>query len=203
MIGQAVKQAALDIWDELLHLILFNMIWFLGAILIIPIPYLTFGLVYTAYDVVEGKSIKIGAFFNHANRTWKQAYIWGGINLVVVVLLWFNLAFYTGVNADWAIILRLFIVALSIFWGVLQIIVLPIYPHLEEPGLKNAYRNALILIGRYPLAVLTLLFFIVLFAVLSFFLQALPILLTFAALAVLATRLMKILVQEELERIGN
>ena len=58
MIWTALKQAGGDFWDEFLLLIIFNAVWLLGSLFLLPWPYLTFGLFYTAYEVGQGKAIK-------------------------------------------------------------------------------------------------------------------------------------------------
>lgn len=202
MIGEAIKQAALDLWDELLYLMLFNMIWCIGAVLVIPLPYVTFGLYYTAYDVVEGKSIKLSTFFEYANQTWRLAYTWGLLNLAVFVVLGLNIAFYGTINAAWAVMLRFLFISLGGLWLIIQLIALTLYPRLEEPGLKIAYRNALALFGHYPVILFILIATIIFLGIMSNFLPLVLFLLTFAALSVLSSRLTKSLVQEELKRIS-
>ncbi len=202
MIGEAIKQAALDLWDELFYLILFNIIWCVGAVLIIPLPYVTFGLFYTAHDVVEGKSIKLSTFFNYANQTWRLAYTWGALNLAVFAVLGLNIAFYATINASWAVMLRFLFVSLSALWLIIQLVALSLYPRLEEPGLKMAYRNALALFGRYPIILFILIAAIILLGIVTRFLPIVLFLLTFAALSVLSSRVTKTLVQEELKRLS-
>lgn len=202
MIGEAIKQTAIDMWEEMLYLVLFNFVWIIGTVLVIPFPLVTFGLFFTAYDITEGKSIKIRTFFDHARRMMSEAYIWGGVNLVIFGVLLLNIAFYANIEAQWAVTLRLVMLSITFFWTLFQLIALALYPRLEEPGLKIAYRNTMALIGRYPVPVLVIVLFILFLGLIASFLPATLFLLSFSFIAVFASRLVKSMVEEELRRMG-
>ncbi len=202
MIWDVIKKSGSDIWDEILYLIIFNVIWLLGTILVIPYPFVTFGLFFTVRDIGQGKGIKFVTFFAHAYRMWKQAYIWGGINLFVLVILGINIKFYAdfaNAGAQWAALVQLFILGLTFLWGILQLVALPLYPRLEEPGFKMAIRNAAILAGRYPLAMITLVVVAVLILVISYIFPIVAVLLPVAVIAAVANRMVEAMVKKELK----
>ncbi|MFC1976408.1 hypothetical protein ACFLXQ_08410 [Chloroflexota bacterium] len=203
MIWHAIKQSAIDIWDEMLYLIVFNVIWLVGTLLIIPWPFVTFALFAIAYDVGQSKGIGFGKFFSYGRQAWKQAYIWGGINLGILIVALVNVSFYSNIAASWAAFLQMLIIGVSIIWFVLQLIALPIYPRLEEPGFKQAVRNAAVLFGRYPLVILTIVgLAAILVAVPLFFgiLQILFVLGTFSIIAILMNRMVEAMIKRELKR---
>lgn len=194
MLWDVIKQSAGDIWEEMLFVITFNIIWLLGSLLIIPWPFVTFGLFAIVYDIGQGKGIKFTRFFSYAHQSWKQAYIWGGINLGVLLILWINIRYYGSIEAQWAAILQMFMAALAFAWIALQLVALPLYPRLEEPGFKLALRNAAILASHYPMAVLALVIIAALILALSSFLPAIAFLGAFAIIAIIANRLVGALV---------
>jgi hypothetical protein len=204
MIWQVIKQSAIDIWDEMLYLLIFNVIWVLGTFLIIPWPFVTFGLFAVACDISQGKGIKFSTFFAHAGRMWKQAYIWGGINLAILFVLWVNFNFYSNLGTRWADFIGTFVLGLMIFWIIFQLIILPIYPRLEKPGFKLALHNATIVAARHPLEILLLVIIVVGIGVATLLLSAIamPIsfLITFSVIAVVANRLVETLIEQELKR---
>ena len=195
-----LKKALLDFWEDMLHLIIFNVLWLVGVLLIIPYPFMTFGLFYTVYDIGQGKGIKMSTPFKYGKQTWKPAYVWGIINVVVLFLFWVNFRFYTGFEAQWAVVMQLFFIALTIFWVILQMIALAIYPRLVEPGFKLAVRNAAVIMARYPLVMLMLLVLIILLAVATAFFTAIAFVALFAFLAVLANSIVAVLLEKELDR---
>jgi uncharacterized membrane protein YesL len=201
MIWTALKQTGSDIWDEMLNLVLFNVVTFIGTILIIPWPFVIFGLFEMVYDVGQGKGIKFTAFFTRAAQVWKQAYVWGGINLGVIIVVLINLNFYGNFEASWAEIAQIIMFGISVFWFVLQLIVLPIYPRLEEPGFRLALRNAAVLMGRYPLPTLTMLLIVGAMIALTIFVRQCSWFLVvglFSFPAVLCNRMVGAMVRKEL-----
>ncbi|HEX9924731.1 MAG TPA: hypothetical protein VGD99_18895, partial [Anaerolineae bacterium] len=65
MILTALKNSVLDLWEEMFYALVFSIIWVVGTVLIIPWPFVTFGLFFTVYDVGQGKGIKLSTFFGH------------------------------------------------------------------------------------------------------------------------------------------
>lgn len=203
LILKVIKKSAIDVWDEMLYMIIFNIIWLVGTALVITCPFVTFGLFHTAHDIGLGKAIKMATFFAHGRRTLKAAYIWGGMNLVVLVVIWFNLSFYQGIESQWAALLQMFFVSLALFWLVLQLIMLALYPRLVEPSFKLALRNAVIITGKHPLMVFSLLALIALILAVSSFLQAIFFLMTISIITVLTNNVVGTLVNREVERLGG
>ena len=198
LIWTSIKQAGTDVWDELLYLILLNFIWLVGTLLIIPWPFVTFGLFLVMYDVGGGKGIKFDTFFRQAARLWKQAYIWGVVNLAVTALVWSNLSFYAAIESQWARMVQLFFVGIGLTWLMIQLTALPLYPRLEQPGLKPALQNALVLLGRYPGLIITFLLLIILTAVILWYAPVLSIFCGAALVAAVANRLVGNAVDNEL-----
>jgi hypothetical protein len=60
---------------------------------------------------------------------------------------------------------------IAIFWFALQLIMLPLYPRLEEPGFKIALRNAAVLLARNPLPFLTMLLIVWVMVALTLMIQ--------------------------------
>ncbi len=200
MIWTIIKNAAADIWDEMLYLMMFNLVWVVSLLLIIPWPLATFGLVFTIYDIGEAKGIGLGTFWKYIRQTWRQAYLWGVINLAVGAIFWINWNFYTRLQAEWAGFAQMVVLAISLFWVILQLLALPFYPRLEQPGFKLALRNAGVTLGRYPLVgIFLLIVFLLVLAVASFF-SIVYFLGAFSIIAVLANRVVAAVLAKEKQR---
>jgi len=200
MAWYVLKKSALDMWDELLYAAVFNLIWVLGTLLFVTWPFVTFGLFYISKDISDGKGIKFKRFFEYGRQHWRPAYIWGGINLIVLILIWLNLNFYAGLDAQWAGLMQLFFIALAIIWGMLQLIVLAVYPRLVEPSFKLALRNATVITARYPLLVLTLLAVVILMVALTRFFSAVVLVLPFSAVAICSNNVVDVVLKREEDR---
>jgi uncharacterized membrane protein YesL len=171
--------------------------------LILPFPFVIFGLFGAVCDIGEGRGINLGTLFSHAGRMWKQAYIWGGINLGVFIILFINIAFYSNVKTQWAAFAQILVIGFTLFWTVLQLVALPIYPRLREPGFRLAARNATVMIGRYPLPILILVAIIgVILLIWVIFRSLIVIILMggFSITAVVTNRMVEALLEKELKR---
>jgi hypothetical protein len=201
MIWTSLKKAAGDFWEEILAMIVFNLITLVGTILIIPWPFVTFGLFEMAYDVGQGKGIKYSAFFTRAAEKWKQAYVWGAINLGAVVVLLVAINFYGSFQTFWAGMAEVTVIGMAIFWFTLQLLVLPIYPRLEEPGFKLAMRNALVLMSRHFFPTLVLAGATMVISLLTFWIPQGSMFLflgIFAFPAIFCNRLVEAMIRKEL-----
>jgi hypothetical protein len=117
MMWTIIRNSAADFWDEMLFLIIFNVIWIIGLVLIIPWPLVTFGLFYTVHDIGEAKGIGFGTFWGYARRTWRQAALWGAINAGVLIIAWVNLRIYDRLEAQWAGLAQTLVVAVGLCWS--------------------------------------------------------------------------------------
>ena len=79
---RVVKLAVTDLWDDILLLVVFNLVWCISAVLIVPIPFTTAGLAWAAATVGEGKVVKWRTFFEGGRRFLRPAYTWGVISLM-------------------------------------------------------------------------------------------------------------------------
>jgi uncharacterized membrane protein YesL len=172
-------------------------------VLIIPWPFVSFGRFFTVYDIGQGKGIKLSTFFGHARRQLKPAYIWGGINLGILLVLGTNIRFYEGLaqaGAQWAVYVRLVMIGLIILWLVLQLIALALYPRLDRPGFKLALRNAAILVARYPESILVLAILTGLIILISTIFRPLFFLAAATFIAMMTNRIVEAMVARELKR---
>ena len=176
-----VKETAVYFWDDLFHLVVFNVLTIItlspgifilqtsvqiqpspsplvyGPLVVLAwliVPYMLFSFYWTAYDISEGKAIKFSTFFRGGRQMLKHAYIWWSINVIVVSMLILNLVFYLNLGANWSGYVSMFFFGLTLTWILIQLFALTLYPRLVEPGFRVASRNALALIAGHPIAIL-------------------------------------------------
>ena len=195
-----IKKTATDAWDELLLLMVFNFIWVVGTVLVIPFPFVTFSLFYIVKDVGEGRGISFAKYFGYGRKTLKPAYIWGGINLVIYGLAYINLRFYDGFEAQWAELVGLFFGMLLLAWTVIQLVSLPIYPRLVEPSFRLAMRNAAVITGRHTFKIILMIIVIAAILLASSLLPVFLILVSFSVVAVLMNNVIEVIIAHELDR---
>ncbi|MDM8527258.1 hypothetical protein QUF58_03510 [Anaerolineales bacterium HSG24] len=188
-----LKQSAVDIYEDLLHLIFFNVICILSAILL---PLTLFGLFAIVYDIGKGRAIKIGYFFTHIKQSWKQALVWGAVNLVVTFLFGISISYYAKIEAMWALWLEILIIGISIYWILLQFLTLALYPRLTEPSFVLALKNAALILAIQPLGVLLLGFLTALILFLTILSPVVMFLFGLSFLAVFSNRLVEAAIKQ-------
>jgi uncharacterized membrane protein YesL len=154
---RVVKLAFLDFFEELFLLILFNLLWSISALLVLPLPFAAAGLAWAAAEIGEGKAINWRTFFEGGRRYWRPAYRWGLLNLVVWALIFVNFNFYSNIAATWALFVRTLVLSSAILWVSIQLYVFPVLILQETPSLRLAYRNGLVLMGSQPALTVVLL----------------------------------------------
>jgi hypothetical protein len=222
LILTGLKKTVLDAWDELIFLIMYNLIlcltmlpaivYFISTfpeismltlamtgLLLLPSCLFLFAMFEVAFHVNKGNSVNFFDFFQFIRHSWQHALIWGAINLIITLIFMSNLKFYGQFVTNWAGILQFMVLALFVVWWVLQLVMLPMYPHLNEPGLKIALRNSLALIGRYSLPVLVTAIITGIILGLTVIFQFLAFFFTFFAIVMLCSSMLTAILDVELD----
>jgi len=160
------------LWEESIYLVVYNVltliavlggpalllsgipiVMLIGGIFLFAAPPALFGIFWLTYQISLENAVGFGTYFEGAKQHLKATYIWGGINLVVVITLASNVLFYQGIEAQWSFWVGTLFMGLLISWVVVQLLMLALYPHMVEPNFKLTIRNALSLIAVNPFAV--------------------------------------------------
>lgn len=222
---QIIRKTFTDLWEESFLLVLANILWVVGAVpglalismgiinlflpflvlglvVLFPLPYVTFGLFFLAHQVGQRRAISFKTFFIGGKRLWKQAYLWGGVNTLVIIILLGNVKFYTnpasplGNTPSGAALAGIF-GAFTLLWLAWQLFTLPIYLRLEKPGLRAAFHQSGILLLTKPILCLLVALVASALALSAFFLPALGLLTNFILIALLANRTMIEVLKED------
>jgi uncharacterized membrane protein YesL len=151
------------------------------------------------FDGRQGIHVSFKTFFRHLRKMWKQALIYGAINLLVAMLVGWNLRFYAQFEAAWAGVFQLLFLSISLVWATLQLVMLPLYARLEEPKFRTALRNSVANTGRYLIPVLGLVISTAALLVLTYRLQALGALFNFVLIGALAEGIIGEVVIDDME----
>ena len=147
---RVAKLAFLDLWDEILMMVVFNLLWCVSWPLLPLLPFSTAGLAWTASMVGEGKAIRWRTFFDGGRRLLKPAYAWGVMSLMVWSLFFLNIWFYRSMDASWALYAEILFVGACFAFLLLQLYVFPFLIIQEQLSLREAFRNSLILAVMRP-----------------------------------------------------
>jgi uncharacterized membrane protein YesL len=185
---RVIKRSFSDFIDDILWLVVFNIVWCLAAVTVVALPLASAGLAWVAAEIGEGKVIGWRTFVEGVRRFWKQAYVWGLLNLVVGVLVVMNLVFYLGREESWATVPLMLFGALGLWWIGTQFYFFPFLVHQDPPALKTAYRNGLVLMLSQPLVSLTVFLVVAVLTAASYLLLFPMFLFYFVFLSLLANR---------------
>ena len=230
LIWPIVKDAGVYFWEELFYLVIYNLIAFfalapagifwistttvdppLSPLVAVPVslllasllPYLLFALFWTVYDISDGKAIKLFTFFNIGWDRLKQAYIWWGINFIVLTIIAANITFYGNLEASWSVYPSMLFFGILLAWVLTQAFALTMYPRLVEPSFKLASRNALVIIAKQPLPVLFVGFLSIVMIILGYIVRPVGWFVSIAFIATLLNMATRKILKDILEPDGE
>ncbi len=152
-----------DTWLDLWSALVCNITWLLACILILPGPPATLALYYYANQTVRGEAIYVSDFFKAIPRYWKVSWRWGIVNLIVLAILAGDVYLTRSPDPTTAgLFFRGVYFTLLAFWFLIQLFTLPFLLEQEKPGVFQALRNSMVMIGRNPLFSLSLLILLLL-----------------------------------------
>ena len=140
---QVVAQALSDWWDEWFNMALISLAWLLCWVTIVLGPPATFGIYYVTNQLTHGRSLGLRGLLEGGRRYFLKSWLWMLLNLLVLAVVVSNIWFYGQFDADWAVIVRMFLSFLGLVWLIVQFYALPYLMEQEEKSLRLALRNGL------------------------------------------------------------
>lgn len=153
--------------DNFSELIVINLLWLAFSLLVVTAPAALISLNYTTNLLAHGEAVSARTFLQGMRRHFGKGWLWFLLDATLIFLLSFNIKYYGGLQASWAIWVQGLYIFLLVFWSILQFFVLPFYMEQTDQRLRTAIFNSLVLVMRLPLAVLSCLALIVIIMVLS------------------------------------
>jgi hypothetical protein len=138
-----IGHSIVDWWDGWIIMILMTILWLLCQITVILGPPATFGLYYAVHEMLGGVSVGVPEMILAGRKYFKQAWIWGAFNLIVLFIFMTAFRFYISIQTWWGNALQILVMILaflylsSVFYG------LPYFIELEPKSLRVALQNGL------------------------------------------------------------
>jgi uncharacterized membrane protein YesL len=145
-----LRDTFLDAYLSAIPLITLNVLWFICSLPIVTLIPSTAALFYATYRIAHGKSADRQTFFEGFRRYFWSSWLWGLLNGVVVAGLVANELFYTRTDSEGLVGLRGVFIALGIFWLGIQVYTFPLMLEQEQPNLRLAIRNSLVIFLKRP-----------------------------------------------------
>jgi hypothetical protein len=188
LIGQALRLW----WREFPLMVFFNLTWLALQVPIVTGPPATAALYVIARRLAEGELIEVRHGWQALRQVFGPAWIWAGINLLMVSVLAGNFWMYQG-STGWAWTgARLVWGFVALAWFAGNLFYWPFWLAQEKRSALLTYRNCFLFLARQPGFALTLVFACALLTVFSV-LTTLP----FAAVLISWLALVGVLAVEE------
>jgi uncharacterized membrane protein YesL len=199
-------EALKEFWDELFLLMLMNVVTVLLVIPVVTFPPALAGLWGAANLVAKGRAIHWSDYFEGFRRYFWKAWGLALFNILVAVILFTNIRFYTPANVPFDISpsvsqwIQAFFVGVALLWAIVQMYPLALLFEQEDQRLRVALRNAAVLLITNPGFTIVLLLLLLIVAAISTAIPLLWFVVTLALFAVVCNRAVLHLLEPYRER---
>jgi hypothetical protein len=131
------------------ELLLSNLLWVLGCLLVVTLPPAFAGLYYATYQLAYEKKVDWHTFLEGARKYFWPSWRFALSNLLVYGGLAFNLWYTNQIGTGWAAALQVLYLAAALVWTVIQVFTFPLLLAQEQPRLTQAWRNSGVLFVKH------------------------------------------------------
>ncbi len=140
-----------DAWADIWTVLVCNLLWTVSVVLIIPGPPATLALFTYCNRLAHGEIADFGDYWRAFRSQWGPAWRWGAVNLLVIFLLVGDYILTGQLSqAPLARFMQGFYVAALGAWLIVQLYALPFLIEQATPSVRQALRNAAVMLGRNP-----------------------------------------------------
>jgi uncharacterized membrane protein YesL len=130
-----------------IYLVGFNLLWVLCSVPIITLPPATAALYVVTQQLAKRQRVSHNDFFRAMLKYAVVSWRWGLLNIAAVLVLWTNFWFFSRLDAAF---LNALVLGLGLAWLLIQMYCFPILLEQQQPSVRQALRNALVLCLRHP-----------------------------------------------------
>lgn len=143
-------KAIRSVYEDLFNFVWLSVLWWLGTVTVVLAPVVHMGLNRVAYRVANYKRIDNDFFYTGVRMHMPQAYLAYVLNLVASIVLLVCIWFYANVTLLWVNLMVIPLLWIAIFFLLLTQFVFPLIWEQDDRSLQLTYKNAMILVLRYP-----------------------------------------------------
>lgn len=171
---RVVKFSLRDLWDEFVLLVMLNAVWglatvlpsapfffleelgpmwsvALAALLFLPWPIVMGAICWVTNQMARGRAVGWSTFAAGIRNYWSKSLVVAVINVLVVVLIWVNVRFYSTVlQGPWSALAVLAWAVVAVYWLLVQVFWFPMLLELESERVILALKSALSMVVMTP-----------------------------------------------------
>ncbi len=149
---RTLRDQLTDAYMASIPLISLNVLWFFVSLLIVTLIPATGALFYTMNLIAHGKSASFGDFFEGFRRYFWVSWRWGLLNVVIIAAGVASFTFYaTSETSVLSLAAQMVVGGILALWLLLQVYMFPLIFEQEQPSLRTALRNSLVISAKFPL----------------------------------------------------
>lgn len=186
-------------WSDWGNQVVVSLVAILLSLTIILLPAAIFGIYQESLDLTHRNRSGLIGFWTGFKQYLLKSLAWGGINLVVILVLVTNVWFYYNSQLEAAPFLTVLTIVMGTLWIIWQFFSLACYFLQEEKTLKVAWRNGFATIVNQPLYALIISLVMLALMVLSFYVYIPLVLGSVPLIAILGLKAVQATIEPEPE----
>ena len=156
-------------WSDWGNQVVVSLVAILLSLTVILFPAALFGIYQESLDLSHRERSGLIGFWKGFKQHLPKSLGWGGINLVVILILVTNVWFYYNSQLESAPFLTIVTIIMGVLWFIWQFFSVSCFFLQEDKTLKVAWRNGFVTILKQPLFALIISLVMLALLVLSFY----------------------------------
>jgi len=145
---QVFRKTLSDLWDEMYLLVMVNVLWVALSVLLVTGPPATAGLFVLTHRLARGESVGLRDFFEGFRRYFWRSWLWAIVAGAGFFILGSDAVLMGSLSsADYVIFIQGFFLMLLFLWAFVLLYAFPLVLEQEQPSLRLALRNALVMLA--------------------------------------------------------
>ena len=143
---QVFRKTLSDLWDEMYLLVVVNVLWIALNLLLVTGPPATAGLFVLTHRLARGEAVGLRDFFEGFRRYFWRSWLWAIVAGAGFFILGGDAVLIGSLSsADYVIFIQGFFLMLLFLWAFVLLYAFPLILEQEQPSLRLALRNALVM----------------------------------------------------------
>lgn len=135
-----------NLWENIYLLVLANVLWIMLNVLVVTGPPATAGLFVFTHRLARGEDADLHDFFEGFQRYFGWSWLWAIIAGAVFLVLGGDIMLTGNLSsANYIVFIQGFFLMLLFLWAFLLLYAFPLILEQEQPSLRLALRNALVM----------------------------------------------------------